>query len=530
MDPEIITVCFIPSGEKIPVKKSVLLKMQYFKSKIERWNNETNEINLEMNPDIFREIIKYLEDSSQKLPVEYLPEIDYIGLVGEDKPIKTNNENKIEIPNELLANNSRGDAFYTGDPQVTIHKNIYKRMTNFLPQYTKIGTSYDHKTNEYIVKIPVNISYPSYFIFDINFKEIKLVPEYDAVYNLEWIDFLDAHIIDYVDVYHGETYITKINGEAIFIDNIIHRRCIKYNSLTNILVPFHHYFYPTNTVILNGLTEGNEINFIIKFRDLSQLLIMVDMNGNEHKISPNELKKILMADPNNYIKNISVTVKSHLLDKVEIRCMCNNNHEWLVPIYHTYVHNIKEKNNKNKYVIDITGNLFLQSIHLYVRGKDLFPEDMPIIDVELYIDDKKISFEPAITKITNYVEMTQQIKTLYDLTHSIMRSTESTIKHSFDYLFENICSYYHYYIPTNRGRSIILDLYEYKCVQIKIKLKESYDYLNKDIVVVIKGEDIMQQKILKKIPNNIDIFQTIYNTTDNDYTIYFGRDECKNIN
>ena len=376
--------------------------------------------------------------------------------------------------NSLIKLEERGQAYpyWHGNPQVTIHKEVYQRFTNFVPVFIPLKiTSFSDISKEFDIIIPSNINFPSYFILNMHLNEIKLSYELNPICKLEWISFLDAHIFEYIKIYHGKTYIIKINGEAIFVDNVVCNKKYNLSNFDELIIPIIHYFYKRYKIMINGLTSDNELRLVIKFRDPLKLLRIINFDDTIHEC---DLEKSILvnnkfSNQHNLINNIGMTVKAHILDQEEYLKFTRISYEYLLPIYDTYIDKIYTKDKNNQYIIKINKKMFLETIYVYTRGSNLIPDEIAIYEVELIVNGKShIKFTQKLSQLTNYVEINNT-----------------------NHMNENICAY-HYFYCNDIHKPIIIDLTNYEEIYLCIKLDNTYDCINKELVVVFQGEKIIR--------------------------------------
>jgi hypothetical protein len=138
-------------GIKIETYKSTLLQLDYFKAKLERWNeNDETELFVDYDYDIFKHLINKLRDSSYKMPknknVENMcnyfgynyikPKKGHVSIVGGSYEIKDANSFILQLrPNEKLIkftvhveNKSSFEiSFIQNDKPIFTSTNINKR-------------------------------------------------------------------------------------------------------------------------------------------------------------------------------------------------------------------------------------------------------------------------------------------------------------------------------------------------------------------------------------------------------------------
>jgi hypothetical protein len=66
-------------GRLFITAKDILNKAEYFKSLLNRWNNE-DEIFIDRSPHIFKHVLSLLRNSNYKYPEKYLDELEFYGI------------------------------------------------------------------------------------------------------------------------------------------------------------------------------------------------------------------------------------------------------------------------------------------------------------------------------------------------------------------------------------------------------------------------------------------------------------------
>ena len=502
--------------------KKDLLKIQYFEL-LFNFNSNSNsneEIFLDMDIEAFDNIIQAVKNPSYKISEKYLYEANFLGLEDYESNdnlklecSKTNyGLNNIDILDgryqQKLLKEHAPDIYFTGNPQVTFHKIVYKRCTKYLQQIyiqnlksiqnevcnnKKISNNFDkinEKSNntdklkldsniessdsikkellyelknnknisiiktdiikfindenitndmiknlnknltdenidfisrnltredqllydlmkdskevikndndvdfnkEFIFEVSKQVEFPAYYIFEIEV-DYKINNLINCCYNVEWIDYLNAFIFDYVDSYHGEIFIHRIRGETIYLHNKI-KNIRNHKEKGNILyIPFFNYGYENFNVFIN-FDEMN-IKFKIKFRELHKLFKIINNKGLD-VTNYYDMKNIITGK----IKTCNVHIVHNLLSLNETQRFRMVRHEYIMRIYDTYIKKLDSKEIK----IYLRKNMSLDLFGFYIRNTNELKEEKleSTINFELWGDDT--CFIKTNSKIANII-------------------------------------------------------------------------------------------------------------------------------
>lgn len=356
-------------GTLIHVNKDILEKMDFFKSIFSgNWKNE--EIFLDMDIGAFRHIIRHLVQPDYMIPPEFHNEIQYLIINSKSNSIELESIEDNQYSSHII-NEERADVdlitdknkYYTSDPQITFFRNHYKRHTPFKSNYNSynlhISRNFDEK---FLFRVPKEMEFPGYFILELRLSDIETINDIESCHKLKWIDNVSSHIIDTIQVYQGDTFITEINGEAIFIENQINNKCLSNeNNFNKIFISLDAYFSNKHKGMLNF--DKYQIEFAIKLKPLYQLV--QTFNGDVLDSSIIKQGKIT---------NVILHAKHYILGTSEINRLKRCNLEYRIKTYFTNIYEI----TKSDFIeIEIDVNQLINCVGMYIRKKySLLPVDI----------------------------------------------------------------------------------------------------------------------------------------------------------
>ena len=117
------------------------------------------------------------------------------------------------------------NLYFTGNPQMSFFKFVYKRFTNFsmedIPVYaesTNDSLSFS-KTTKFRFKLPRNADLVSKMYLRLNLPRIVSSKE-DQFY---WIQSVGTHLLDFAELYVGGYKIETIRGDLLYLQNQLYR-------------------------------------------------------------------------------------------------------------------------------------------------------------------------------------------------------------------------------------------------------------------------------------------------------------------
>lgn len=477
-------------GEIISVGRDILMQITYFKSLLsEKWNNK--KIFLDMNPIAFKYILNFVTNN-EIIPPEFEEEVNFLGIQREQnilcskKPdFDENLNNRMMINKKLVGSINDIEKHYVGNPQVTHHRSVHFRCTNF------INSHFEHMVDKNIlfgdcfsVNVPPQILLPCYFLFELHL-DIKISNEIASLYNIKWIDFLEAIIFERVYIYYGNKFIKAITSEYILVDNIINNISYNHDKMNEIIIPFIFYTYELDEVTLNANCQKDALRLYIKLRPFHKLIQLMDRNNNILEINDTNLDYLKFITPE--IKKIKFHVKYHAPEHCEeLRLLSVSLQSYLIT-QKTYVKPI----TKTKCIIHIKDPPALMTIHLYIRNKgELFP-----------IDNTSINYiECWVNNLLRFRLSRSVIIKLYETEKQLLRR-ENQLVYSFEHNPKHIHSranrfsqYNHiisYDFGMHRKRSVVVTGGERYIV---VHFDESIDMTDKELVLVCVGENILEIK------------------------------------
>jgi hypothetical protein len=489
-------------GTYIYCNKEVLNKYEYFNNILSnKWFKE-NEIFIDMDIDAFRHIYKYMLNNTYKIPSKYSPEVDFFSIKKKsDLSDVSMLDNFDDIETTLLKSKinleslSYMHTYYVKNPLVTFHRKQYKRCTNYYPCYSTIPLNINNFNEVITIKIPSSIKYPSYYILDLTFDIINNLPFLDSTHIIKWIDHIETHFFEYIDVYHGANFITRINSESLYINHLENGFKYNNNNLNKLLIPITSYFSDENVVIPNG-SKDREITFKIKPRPFKQLLKII----NTENIDITNLFDNVNDIFNVNIINSSLNIKHHLLDTEEDNRFTHCNFDYYLYNYLSDKLTINADYNENL-IIPLTHNIMINKIAIFIKDKNLL-EPIPFDDcniynlfdcIELWNDDK------CYIKLNGFhaykIYETERYKYSKDTDYySRIDATGYGLDslNVLNYSMKDNIIIINYSLP--HTRSIAIDMFCTNSTYVKVKLNKNncYDLTNKEIVVAYYGDKIIR--------------------------------------
>lgn len=117
------------------------------------------------------------------------------------------------------------NLYFTGNPQMSFFKFVYKRFTNFsmedIPVYaesTNDSLSFD-KVTKFRFKLPRNADLASKMYLRLNLPRIVSSQD-DQFY---WIQSVGTHLLDFADLYVGGYKIESIRGDLLYLKNQLYK-------------------------------------------------------------------------------------------------------------------------------------------------------------------------------------------------------------------------------------------------------------------------------------------------------------------
>lgn len=250
------------------------------------------------------------------------------------------------------------DIYLTGNPQITFFKVVYRRHTNFAieniqqtfsgnPVWGQRATAIVSRNGDLINSAYLRVGLPALSADNWVFTGVSPSPPIsDAV--LCWTNYVGLALISYVTVEIGGQEIDKHYGLWMYIWQELtmtsekasgYKRMVGGNDACGWLlignatepqelhVPLDFWFNINAGLSLPLIAlQYHEVRFVFQFRDLSELIVLVDLNGGAH-IPKDEWKPLLNTI---HAPQIELYIDYIYLDTDERRRFAQMSHEYLI--------------------------------------------------------------------------------------------------------------------------------------------------------------------------------------------------------
>ena len=255
------------------------------------------------------------------------------------------------------------DIYLTGNPQITFFKVVYRRHTNFAmeniqqtfsgnPSFGMRATATITRNGDLINSAYLNVQLPSlsddnwYFVNSASPSPSPL-PGGQSGYQLCWTNYVGLALIQYVSVEIGGQEIDKHYGFWMYVWQELtmtsekaqgYKRMVGGNDaagwllLGNALeaqelhVPLDFWFNINAGLSLPLIAlQYHEVRFVFQFRDLKDLVVLVDANGNHVPVTEWALRVASVPAP-----LIELFIDYIYLDTDERRRFAQMSHEYLI--------------------------------------------------------------------------------------------------------------------------------------------------------------------------------------------------------
>ena len=481
-------------GTIIEVEKKILEKIEYFKNMFSnKWKND-GILFLDMSITAFNHILKYIKDTDYIIPIEYKEEADFLLISKKNKLIKYDLDNNCfdNDDNEINENNLNYDIlslksisikneYYNKNPNVTYFKQRHQKCTNSKPAVHnfKIDNICQFE-GEFEFTVPNLINFPSYFLIEISLDDILFTNSLDTTHKVKWINNLESHIFENIDVYQKDKYITSIHSEAVYIYKKIFHQKHSHQNMNTIIIPITNYYRDEHFIMYN---YNSPIKMKIKMRPLYQLVRLLNNNVD---ITNNYDIKTCISGGN--INNIIIHCKHYILDDDEKNRFNNLNYDQFVRFFKSQITNYQKdlilplSNTTNNFSIKIPIKLndLIDTIGIYIRKKEnLYPLNDDFIEkIQFWADDIRIfNLKKHIAQKIFEVE-TSKTRTNYFSNDDVNCFDDGIF-------FVNLSVY--------EKRSTFIDLELYSEKYIIIDLNKNFNYDDKEIVIVFFGDMIIRK-------------------------------------
>ncbi|AYV80419.1 MAG: hypothetical protein Harvfovirus1_44 [Harvfovirus sp.] len=482
-------------GEKFLLSAAILKKMDYFNALLTNWKHSiSEEIFVDNNPNIFQILIRHLTDPDYSIPPylkfseQFRNDLDYYGLniIGFGDEISLLQQDKTAFAHDC--------NYFTGNPQVTYFKNVYRRSTYFDFEYKNYCPviDYDKLNNgeEIRVSLPSKI-FPMIAALYIIIELDPSISISSAVSNdVKWIEHVESFVFENISVKLDAKEIDSFSSEARYIHNMInvyehhHEHQMFYQkypedgppavikdnvayanrqeiytppSLSKIIIPFNEFFWQRVPFPLFTLNDKN-LDIDLKMADLKALVCFGE--------------NILDDIP---ITKMSLVVKNIHLSNTEANRFLAIGHEYATNTMQTYSCLLI---GQTEFRIPITGEYCLDSIFIYFQ--------------------KSSSVLPFREKSFHSMSLLMDGKIYCDIDRDLLcKIMEIEKDHS--YFLKNI---YNYNLGYNRVcetiKGVHINLQQCK-LELIIRMKLGFE--SNRVVVLGKGQYILQlsNNQLKKI-------------------------------
>ena len=255
------------------------------------------------------------------------------------------------------------DIYLTGNPQITFFKVVYRRHTNFAmeniqqtfsgnPSFGQRATAIVSRNGDLINSAYLNVQLPSlsteHWYFVNGGPSSSPSPSPDVTeYQLCWTNFVGLALIQYVTVEIGGQEIDKHYGLWMYIWQELtmtseksqgYKRMVGGNDASGWLllgnslesqelhVPLDFWFNINAGLSLPLIAlQYHEVRFVFQFRDLKDLVVLVDETGNYVPVSEWQLRTGTVQAP-----LIELFIDYIYLDTDERRRFAQMSHEYLI--------------------------------------------------------------------------------------------------------------------------------------------------------------------------------------------------------
>jgi hypothetical protein len=419
-------------GTKFNVSSGILNKMSYFK------NINNSEIFIDKNPEIFKIILRYITDPDYKIPEfimnkkQFHNDLAFYGT-------KLDNKQNISIVNKISPTDIKKKkelsdelAYYTGTPEITYFKSVYRRHTHFDFFYKyhdpKIDIGKLNSRENITINLPYN-HFPMiammYFVLDIDVDvDLSKLSNNSEV---RWIDHVEPFVFENVTVNIGDVNFEVSTSQSMYVSEMISiyedeynenftyasyysKHKINYNlkqqstkfnkivqrytppNLKKIIIPYTNFFWGTNDgrvpFPLIAISE-QKFNIILKLSNLTNLLRVFE--NDEDMTHKYDMSKVIRSAN---VNNFTLVTKNIVMSKEEKNRFIELPHEYITQTMETYSakldKNIDLVDNYYYCKIPIEGEYYLDSLFIYfVEGDNLLPYGEPMLyNIELLKDGK----------------------------------------------------------------------------------------------------------------------------------------------
>jgi hypothetical protein len=254
------------------------------------------------------------------------------------------------------------DIYLTGNPQITFFKVVYRRHTNFAmeniqqtfsgnPSFGQRATAIVSRNGDLINSAYLNVQLPSlsdgnwYFVNGPQSPSPSPAPS--SEYQLCWTNYVGLALIQYVTVEIGGQEIDKHYGFWMYVWQELtmtsekaqgYKRMVGGNDaagwllLGNALeqqelhVPLDFWFNINAGLSLPLIAlQYHEVRFVFQFRDLKDLVVLIDENGNHVDVTRWAIRTATVPAP-----LIELFIDYIYLDTDERRRFAQMSHEYLI--------------------------------------------------------------------------------------------------------------------------------------------------------------------------------------------------------
>ena len=253
------------------------------------------------------------------------------------------------------------DIYLTGNPQITFFKVVYRRHTNFStesvqqtfsgnPSFGQRATVIVSRNGDLINSAYLNVQLPS--LSDDNWYFVNSVspspsPGGQSGYQLCWTNYVGLAMIQYVTVEIGGQEVDKHYGFWMYVWQELtmtsekaqgYKRMVGGNDaagwllLGNALesqelhVPLDFWFNINAGLSLPLIAlQYHEVRFVFQFRDLKDIVVLIDSNGNHVPVQDWAIRAATVPAP-----LIELFIDYVYLDTDERRRFAQMSHEYLI--------------------------------------------------------------------------------------------------------------------------------------------------------------------------------------------------------
>jgi hypothetical protein len=253
------------------------------------------------------------------------------------------------------------DIYLTGNPQITFFKVVYRRHTNFAmeniqqtfsgnPSFGQRATAIVSRNGDLINSAYLNVQLPSlstnnwYFVNNVS---PSPSPSGDSEYQLCWTNYVGLALIQYVTVEIGGQEVDKHYGLWMYVWQELtmtsekaqgYKRMVGGNDASGWLllgnsleaqelhVPLDFWFNINAGLSLPLIAlQYHEVRFVFQFRDLKDLVVLIDSNGDHVPTTEWALRVSSVQAP-----LIELFIDYIYLDTDERRRFAQMSHEYLI--------------------------------------------------------------------------------------------------------------------------------------------------------------------------------------------------------